>query len=168
MNIKTFIHRPLLSMVISVIIVLLGVISLLSLPMERYPDIAPPAIYVWASYPGASAETVQKSVVMPLEEALNGVEGMTYHAVERVLVLEHIVVGCHETEGVGAHVVVVLVLDTACGEDGLGQSLFVVGVGIEEGVAAADSGVVVLLIDTGALGIGLVGVVHDIVLALGV
>ncbi len=78
MNIKTFIHRPLLSMVISVIIVLLGVISLLSLPMERYPDIAPPAIYVWASYPGASAETVQKSVVMPLEEALNGVDGMTY------------------------------------------------------------------------------------------
>ena len=71
MNIKTFIHRPLLSMVISVIIVLLGVISLLSLPVERYPDIAPPAIYVWASYPGASAETVQKSVVMPLEEAIN-------------------------------------------------------------------------------------------------
>ena len=78
MNIKTFIHRPLLSMVISVIIVLLGVISLLSLPVERYPDIAPPAIYVWASYPGASAETVQKSVVMPLEEAINGLEGMTY------------------------------------------------------------------------------------------
>ena len=78
MNTKTFIHRPLLSMVISVIIVLLGVISLLSLPVERYPDIAPPAIYVWASYPGASAETVQKSVVMPLEEAINGVEGMTY------------------------------------------------------------------------------------------
>ncbi len=78
MNIKTFIHRPLLSMVISVIIVLLGVISLLSLPVERYPDIAPPAIYVWASYPGASAKTVQKSVVMPLEEAINGVEGMTY------------------------------------------------------------------------------------------
>ena len=77
-NTQTFIHRPLLSIVISVIIVLLGVISLLSLPMERYPDIAPPAIYVWASYPGASAETVQKSVVMPLEEALNGVDGMTY------------------------------------------------------------------------------------------
>jgi len=78
MDIKTFIHRPLLSIVISVIIVLLGVISLLSLPVERYPDIAPPAIYVWASYPGASAETVQKSVVMPLEEAINGIEGMTY------------------------------------------------------------------------------------------
>ena len=78
MNTKTFIRRPLLSMVISIIIVLLGVISLLTLPVERYPDIAPPAIYVWASYPGASAETVQKSVVMPLEEAINGVEGMTY------------------------------------------------------------------------------------------
>ncbi len=78
MNVKSFINRPLLSIVISVIIVLLGVISLLSLPVERYPDIAPPAIYVWASYPGASAETVQKSVVMPLEEAINGVEGMTY------------------------------------------------------------------------------------------
>lgn len=78
MNTQTFIHRPLLSIVISVFIVLLGVISLLSLPVERYPDIAPPAIYVWASYPGASAETVQKSVVMPLEEAINGVEGMTY------------------------------------------------------------------------------------------
>ena len=78
MNTQTFIHRPLHSLVISVFIVLLGVISLLSLPVERYPDIAPPAIYVWASYPGASAETVQKSVVMPLEEAINGVEGMTY------------------------------------------------------------------------------------------
>ncbi len=78
MTVKTFISRPLLSIVISVFIVLLGVISLLSLPVERYPDIAPPAIYVWASYPGASAETVHKSVVMPLEEAINGVEGMTY------------------------------------------------------------------------------------------
>ncbi len=78
MTVKTFISRPLLSIVISVFIVLLGVISLLSLPVEKYPDIAPPAINVWASYPGASAETVQKSVVTPLEEAINGVEGMTY------------------------------------------------------------------------------------------
>ncbi len=78
MTVKTFISRPLLSLVISVFIVLLGVISLLSLPVERYPDIAPPAIYVWASYPGASAETVHKSGGMPLEEAINGVEGMTY------------------------------------------------------------------------------------------
>ena len=78
MTVKTFISRPLLSLVISVFIVLLGVISLLSLPVERYPDIAPPAIYVWASYPGASAETVHKSVVMPLEEAINGVEIVTF------------------------------------------------------------------------------------------
>ena len=78
MTVKTFISRPLLSIVISVFIVALGVIALISLPVERYPDIAPPAINVWASYPGASAETVQKSVVTPLEEAINGVEGMTY------------------------------------------------------------------------------------------
>ena len=69
MTVKTFISRPLLSLVISVFIVLLGVISLLSLPVERYPDIVPPAIYVWASYPGASAETVHKSVVIA-EKAL--------------------------------------------------------------------------------------------------
>lgn len=78
MTVKTFIDRPLFSIVISVFIVALGVIALISLPVERYPDIAPPAINVWASYPGASAETVQKSVVTPLEEAINGVEGMTY------------------------------------------------------------------------------------------
>lgn len=78
MNIKTFIGRPLLAMVISVVIVILGVLSVFTLPVERYPDIAPPAINVWASYPGANAETVRKSVVMPLEEAINGVDGMTY------------------------------------------------------------------------------------------
>ena len=78
MTVKTFIDRPLLSIVISVFIVALGIIALTSLPVEKYPDIAPPAINVWASYPGASAETVQKSVVTPLEEAINGVEGMTY------------------------------------------------------------------------------------------
>ena len=78
MKVKTFIDRPLLSIVISVFIVVLGVIALTSLPVEKYPDIAPPTINVWASYPGASAETVQKSVVTPLEEAINGVEGMTY------------------------------------------------------------------------------------------
>ena len=77
MSVKTFINRPLLSMVISVIIVALGVIALTSLPVERYPDSAPPAINVWASYPGASAETVLNSVVTPLEEAINGVDGMT-------------------------------------------------------------------------------------------
>ena len=74
MNVRTFIDRPLLSIVISVIIVSLGVIVMLTLPIEKYPDIAPPTINVWASYPGASAEAVQKSVVAPLEEAINGVD----------------------------------------------------------------------------------------------
>ncbi len=78
MKIKTFIDRPLLSIVISVIIVSLGIISLGRLPIEKYPDIAPPTVYLWASYPGASAEAVQKSVVAPLEQAINGVDNMTY------------------------------------------------------------------------------------------
>ena len=78
MKVKTFIDRPLLSIVISVIIVSLGVISLGRLPIEKYPDIAPPTVYLWASYPGASAEAVQKSVVAPLEQAINGVDNMTY------------------------------------------------------------------------------------------
>lgn len=78
MKIKTFIDRPLLSIVISVMIVSLGIISLKRLPIEKYPDIAPPTIYLWASYPGASAEVVQKSVLAPLEQAINGVDNMTY------------------------------------------------------------------------------------------
>lgn len=78
MNVKTFIDRPVLSIVVSVFIVLLGVISLLTLPVEQYPDIAPPTIGVMASYPGASADAIQKSVIAPLEEAINGVENMIY------------------------------------------------------------------------------------------
>ena len=78
MNIRTFIDRPLLSGAISVFIVIIGGISLLTLPVEKYPDIAPPTIYVIATYPGASAEALQKSVVAPLEEAINGVENMIY------------------------------------------------------------------------------------------
>lgn len=78
MNIKTFIDRPLLSGVISVFIVIIGIISLVNLPVEQYPDIAPPTIYVYTSYPGASAEAIQKSVIAPLEEAINGVENMIY------------------------------------------------------------------------------------------
>ena len=78
MNIKTFIDRPLLSGVISVFIVILGVISIFSLPIEKYPDIAPPTISIWATYPGASAEALQKSVIAPLEESLNVVENMIY------------------------------------------------------------------------------------------
>ena len=78
MNLRFFIDRPVFSGVISVVIVLLGVIAMFSLPVEQYPDIAPPTINVWASYPGANAETVQKAVIVPLEEAINGVEDMTY------------------------------------------------------------------------------------------
>ena len=78
MKLKFFIDRPILSIVISVTIVLLGLVGLATLPVEQYPDIAPPTVNVWAAYPGANAETVQKSVVVPLEEAINGVEGMTY------------------------------------------------------------------------------------------
>lgn len=78
MNLRFFIDRPVFSGVISVVIVLMGTIAIFSLPVEQYPDIAPPTINVWASYPGANAETVQKAVIVPLEEAINGVEDMTY------------------------------------------------------------------------------------------
>lgn len=78
MTIKTFIDRPILSCVISVAIVLLGLISLMGLPVEQFPEIAPPTVSVSASYTGANAETVQKSVVVPIEEAVNGVENMIY------------------------------------------------------------------------------------------
>lgn len=78
MKVVDFIKRPVLSSVISVGIVLLGLIALATLPVEQYPDIAPPTIRVSASYTGASAEAVQKSVAVPLEESINGVENMTY------------------------------------------------------------------------------------------
>ncbi|GAB3735706.1 efflux RND transporter permease subunit [Hymenobacter agri] len=75
---KIFIERPVLSTVISVIIVLLGVLGLLQLPIAQYPDISPPTVQVSASYAGANADVVLKSVLVPLEEQINGVEGMTY------------------------------------------------------------------------------------------
>ena len=78
MNLRTFIERPVLSAVISITIVVVGIIGLFSLPVEPYPDIAPPTIMVSTTYYGASAETLQKSVIAPLEEAINGVEDMTY------------------------------------------------------------------------------------------
>lgn len=78
MKIKTFIDRPILAGVISVLIFILGIIGLLQLSIEQFPEIAPPTVSVSATYSGANAETVQKSVVVPLEEALNGVENMTY------------------------------------------------------------------------------------------
>ncbi|HAE25464.1 MAG TPA: hydrophobe/amphiphile efflux-1 family RND transporter [Prevotellaceae bacterium] len=78
MQVKTFIDRPILAAVISVLLVLLGVIGLTQLPLEQFPEIAPPTVRVNANYTGANAETVQKSVAVVLEEAINGVEGMMY------------------------------------------------------------------------------------------
>ena len=78
MTFTNFIKRPVLSTVISITIVLLGFIGLVSLPIEQYPNIAPPNIVVITSYPGADAETVKNAVITPLEESINGVEGMDY------------------------------------------------------------------------------------------
>lgn len=76
--VKHFINRPVLSTVISIMIVILGILGLTALPVTQYPDIAPPTVSVSATYTGANAETVMKSVVVPLEEQINGVEGMDY------------------------------------------------------------------------------------------
>lgn len=78
MTTKLFIDRPILSVCISVLFVMIGIIGLTNLPMEQYPDIAPPTVMVSATYTGASAETLQKSVIVPLEESINGVENMIY------------------------------------------------------------------------------------------
>lgn len=78
MNIKMFISRPIFSIGIAIFIALFGIISLFSIPIELYPNIAPPVVKVTAKYPGASAEAIQKSVIVPLEEAINGVENMMY------------------------------------------------------------------------------------------
>ena len=78
MTFTNFIKRPVLSTVISVLIVILGFIGLATLPIEQYPDIAPPTVVVQTTYTGADAETVKNSVLAPLEESINGVENMTY------------------------------------------------------------------------------------------
>jgi HAE1 family hydrophobic/amphiphilic exporter-1 len=75
---KVFINRPVLSTVISIILVILGIIGIVELPITQYPDIAPPTVVVSASYSGANADVVLSSVVVPLEEQINGVDGMTY------------------------------------------------------------------------------------------
>lgn len=75
---NVFIKRPVLAMSISILILIVGFISLNTLPIEQYPDIAPPTVYVSATYTGASADAVSKSVIQPLEESINGVENMTY------------------------------------------------------------------------------------------
>ncbi|GAB6982083.1 efflux RND transporter permease subunit [Prevotella dentasini] len=78
MTFTNFIKRPVLSTVISIVFVLLGTIGLVSLPVEQYPDIAPPTISIMTAYQGADAQTVLNSVITPLEESINGVENMTY------------------------------------------------------------------------------------------
>jgi len=78
MQLNTFIKRPILSAVISVLIVLVGILGALSLPIERYPDIAPPSVEVSTTFFGANAQTLINSVITPLEEAINGVEDMMY------------------------------------------------------------------------------------------
>ena len=78
MQLDRFINRPVLSTVISVVIVILGILGLVSLPVSQYPDIAPPTIQVSTTYTGANAQTVLNSVIAPLEEQINGVENMDY------------------------------------------------------------------------------------------
>jgi HAE1 family hydrophobic/amphiphilic exporter-1 len=75
---KTFIERPVLSTVVSIIIVMLGILGIEQLPVTQYPDIAPPTVRVTTSFPGANAKTILESVITPIEEEINGVEGMTY------------------------------------------------------------------------------------------
>ncbi len=78
MKLKLFIDRPILAGVISALILMIGIIGLYQLPIEQFPDIAPPTVEVTTTYTGANAETIQKSMVAPLEESINGVENMIY------------------------------------------------------------------------------------------
>ena len=75
---KFFIDRPIFSMVLSIVVVIAGLVSMRALPIEEYPKVTPPQVMVMASYPGASADTISKSVAAPLEQQINGVDGMIY------------------------------------------------------------------------------------------
>ena len=75
---NVFIKRPVMALSISILILIVGFISLYTLPVEQYPDIAPPTVRVEATYTGADADAVMNSVIMPLEESINGVENMIY------------------------------------------------------------------------------------------
>ena len=75
---RIFIERPRLAVVISIVMVLAGVISLYKLPVNEYPEIAPPSLYVSASYPGAGAEVIAQTVAMPIEDQVNGVDDLLY------------------------------------------------------------------------------------------
>ena len=80
MFVDTFIKRPILASVCSLVIVLAGALAIPSMPVSQYPDVAPPTVSVTAVYTGANAETVETAVTTPLEQAINGVEGMQYMA----------------------------------------------------------------------------------------
>ena len=75
---KFFIERPILANVIAIVMILIGGVSLFSLPVEQYPDVTPPTVQVTTSYPGASAKTVTDTVASPIEQQVNGVEDMLY------------------------------------------------------------------------------------------
>ena len=75
---RFFINRPIFAAVISIMTVMVGLVTLRSLPIAQYPEIAPPSIVVSAAYPGADAETIAATVATPLEQEINGVEGMLY------------------------------------------------------------------------------------------
>src|SRR5207247_6990921 len=78
MLVDTFINRPILASVCSLVIILAGIIAIPTLPIAQFPELAPPTVQVTAFYNGASAETVETSVTTPIEQAINGVEGMMY------------------------------------------------------------------------------------------
>ncbi len=75
---KKFLKRPVLALVLSIVIIFMGVLSIKTLPTSQFPEIAPPMVMVSASYPGASAKTLTESVIIPLEQAINGAWGMRY------------------------------------------------------------------------------------------
>src|ERR1700734_611347 len=75
---KFFINRPIVAMVISIIMVIVGVVAMLSLPTSQFPNIVPPEVLVQATYPGADAKTLEQSVATPIEQQMNGVDNMNY------------------------------------------------------------------------------------------
>ncbi len=76
---RFFINRPIFSGVISIVIMIAGLVASLSLPIAQYPEISPPTVIITATYPGANAETLARTVAAPIEEQLSGIEGLLYY-----------------------------------------------------------------------------------------